>query len=1206
MAIAAAIPVVGAALGGGATAGAAAGGGISIGSVIVPLLGGLALSAGAMLFAPDPASEQSAAKTKETVGEIGPRSIVMGTCAVRGRPIHDNVYGNDKRRYQFVDLIATEQITGITALILDGKRQTIKNNSRDGFRYSVDGYGDGADARYLFDWAPGTANQAAFSGMTAHSEGGWTSAHRGRSCALGFGNLSFRPKEFPSRRPPERSYVVQGGKRWDFRKDSTMDGGSGSHRWDDPSTWEFSRNPMVQLAFYLRGHWVAGKLWVGEGRAVDEIDWESFMASAAACDETVTNPDGTTRPRYALDFQALGGSSQNIREVLDEVAKATHGIWGEADGKLFFHVGYDRAPVATITDDDLDRGPGRVFDMSGKLDKEQGLVNEVSGTYVNAKKRYQIKPLKTVRSASAIEADGRVIPMHIQFKGVTERWQGRQILLQVLEASRLQWNGQISVGPALALKLQSGDIILWSSARYNWVRRFRIERTERAFGDTGIYSNLTLRETASSVWDDQLDDYDEGDGYQGEPQPALAAPENLAATAVYETGTNGKKIASAVVTWRPPDDDTLDRIVFQVRRTGAARAYGSACDTPEDGSDTVRNGLGVDGEHQIRASFVRPSEGKAKRAWSDWVTITSDGDGGGPGDVTPPPRPSRASLSYGTSYSVEAKGRRKTVEVAVTWEAVLASDFHEYHARYRKKGTARWRYLAGLVDATAEFDAAEGVKYEFQVRALDQARNPSGWTPSTSESAFLVTAAVDKDPPAAPRGASARGGHRRVVHRWTNAVDLDLRWVEVWGARRTGASAPASLAAAKARRLEEVIGSSWVQDDLGLGETWDYWYRSIDTSGNQSVYYPPHTGPGLTAKTKRIDDDDLGDRVPGQAGAPAAVQWETVTGADGSLTVTAPLAWTAPAANSVYVPAASYQLEVTRGKQVSIIPVGGLGFAYVGVPGGKYSFRVRAVSRTGKPGAWSTARTATAPSDTVAPPVPTGVIATGGIRSVAVRIQGARSADFARYDLFWKASASPAPGANTAPLDQTDSRTAIISDLAPGTALYVWARAVDKFDNASAWKRSGSAATARRVGRADIEAGEVVGTRRWKDDRAVTSSSTIMQFTVARRRGTVLQMFFYAMMKEFKIVSETKVFLKGTTVVKRGTKEIYRRDIGCPMTSSSSGTLMAGGQIHWSLLDEDDIADGNYTYTVERGFPTSSDNASAISLRECYYTHIMR
>jgi hypothetical protein len=35
--------------------------------------------------------------------------------------------------------------------------------------------------------------------------------------------------------------------------DSTVAGGSGSHRWNDPSTWEWSDNPAV-----CRYNWVRG------------------------------------------------------------------------------------------------------------------------------------------------------------------------------------------------------------------------------------------------------------------------------------------------------------------------------------------------------------------------------------------------------------------------------------------------------------------------------------------------------------------------------------------------------------------------------------------------------------------------------------------------------------------------------------------------------------------------------------------------------------------------------------------------------------------------------------------------------------------------------------------------------------------------------------------------------------------------------------
>jgi hypothetical protein len=44
---------------------------------------------------------------------------------------------------------------------------------------------------------------------------------------------------------PRFGFVLKGKLCYDPRLDSTVAGGSGAHRWDDPSTWEWSENAAV-------------------------------------------------------------------------------------------------------------------------------------------------------------------------------------------------------------------------------------------------------------------------------------------------------------------------------------------------------------------------------------------------------------------------------------------------------------------------------------------------------------------------------------------------------------------------------------------------------------------------------------------------------------------------------------------------------------------------------------------------------------------------------------------------------------------------------------------------------------------------------------------------------------------------------------------------------------------------------------------------
>jgi hypothetical protein len=90
--------------------------------------------------------------------------------------------------------------------------------------------------------------------------------------------------------------VVKGKLCYDPRKDSTVAGGSGAHRWEDPSTWEWSENPVVCRYNWVRGIYAEDDvtdptaLLIGRGLTAEEAPPENIIAAANLCDEALTGP----------------------------------------------------------------------------------------------------------------------------------------------------------------------------------------------------------------------------------------------------------------------------------------------------------------------------------------------------------------------------------------------------------------------------------------------------------------------------------------------------------------------------------------------------------------------------------------------------------------------------------------------------------------------------------------------------------------------------------------------------------------------------------------------------------------------------------------------------------------------------------------------------------------------------------------------------
>jgi|GEM_PF-1900380 len=135
----------------------------------------------------------------------------------------------------------------------------------------------------------GTAAQNIGSALAAEYPGKITASDKAAGVAMAIVDLVYDTDVFPTGRPNVTA-VFRGKKLYDPRKDSTVSGGSGSHRLATASTWEWSENPALVAYDYARH---------ANGWAVPaaEINTADVMAAANACDVStgfvLSQPDST-------------------------------------------------------------------------------------------------------------------------------------------------------------------------------------------------------------------------------------------------------------------------------------------------------------------------------------------------------------------------------------------------------------------------------------------------------------------------------------------------------------------------------------------------------------------------------------------------------------------------------------------------------------------------------------------------------------------------------------------------------------------------------------------------------------------------------------------------------------------------------------------------------------------------------------------------
>jgi hypothetical protein len=267
----------------------------------------------------------------------------------------------------------------------------------------------------------GTDTQNVGADLAAEYPGKISSTDRFAGIALAVVDFVFDVDAFPTSFPAVVP-AFEGALCYDPRLDSTVPGGSGSHRANNPATWTYTRNPALHARRYAT--WRSG--W--DLRSTDLLEAD-VMRAADVCDLstafTLTAPGGGTRtvtlPRYrcGITIPADADHGQSMAAILATMA----GRDGWPGGVWRFRAGHMATPVAAIDESWLVMGQENgesdgdaVISAVQALPREQR-INRVTGRCVDPSQRYQMLPFPAVEDAVLVAAKGER-PVEIDFMGV--------------------------------------------------------------------------------------------------------------------------------------------------------------------------------------------------------------------------------------------------------------------------------------------------------------------------------------------------------------------------------------------------------------------------------------------------------------------------------------------------------------------------------------------------------------------------------------------------------------------------------------------------------------------------------------------------------------------------------------------------------------------------------------------------------------------
>ncbi len=253
-----------------------------------------------------------------------------------------------------------------------------------------------------------------------------------------------------SKGPPNNiRAVIQGRKVYDPRLDST-NGGTGSHRLADRSTWAYSTNPALNAHDYLR---------TIVGAPDTRIDWPTVIAAANDCDVTVSVPGGS-ETRFTCNGALSLGSSH--RENANAILSSCEGKLAYSQGQWRIRASVWEASSLTITEDNL-AGGAEVRGAAPEAER----FNTVRGFFVDPARKYEAAEFPHRNSASYITRDGKVIPYDLQLPMTNTNFMAQRVAYRLLEQGNNQVIADITTN-MIGAKARIGDVITLDFPTYGW------------------------------------------------------------------------------------------------------------------------------------------------------------------------------------------------------------------------------------------------------------------------------------------------------------------------------------------------------------------------------------------------------------------------------------------------------------------------------------------------------------------------------------------------------------------------------------------------------------------------------------------------------------------------------------------------------------------------------------------------------------------
>lgn len=605
----------------------------TVGKLLLSTGMSIALNAMATALGPNPGDQGNGgiARGETTAGSEYARSFILGTYATAAHAIAPqyvwDIDKDDNKYLTYILDLSDARIHGVEAWMIDGKEYKLRpqRNPGDAGYFFDDKLGQRIDdddlSRHAFvRWHNGTQTQAdpvlveMFENYPNYPIDS-TFTFTGVAYAVMTFKWSNKDPSFSSF--PKVKAVVHGKPLYDPRKDSSV-GGSGSHRWGNESTYEFTRNPIVMVYNLMRGITLAPGHVYGVGAKASELPLSYWMAAMNVCDEAGTEAGQSSwlkdRRRYEAGLEVSVDSEP--LEVIREILKATGGVMAATGSAYTISVGSPSAAIAHFTDDDILRSTPASYVVCAGLNET---INGVTAGYPSPENLWEeVEADPLFNAAWEAKDDGRRLVQNIKFPAVSNGRQVRRLMREMAADNRRERQHTIVLSPKY-LGIEPTNTISWTSPINGYDAKL-FEVVSKTVDSASLAVSLVLRERDPSDYDfDAVSD----SRTPFVPNPSVTIPvlEGMRGfTAVGIVKNNGSgipKSAGIRLSWS--DEADYPNVAYEVRLNGTTdlSASGNVSD-PTKNSYDIHGAIFPQTGYQVRAKAIFRNK---RSNWSDWITV---------------------------------------------------------------------------------------------------------------------------------------------------------------------------------------------------------------------------------------------------------------------------------------------------------------------------------------------------------------------------------------------------------------------------------------------------------------------------------------------------------------------------------------------------------------------------------------------------------